>query len=221
MAKYVVPEKLNKEKIKTTSLEKLQIKIRQWKPGNCNCMQRLCSLAILIVDCWLLIIDWIYISASLAFRFFLLFGVYMVDLIQIKFDKASCHFTKQKKIIIFWGALCINKNYTLKKNCVKELSILKPHHMTKRPPPNFLSVFRRSILQLLAHFWPQFAFHTPWKHQKVVGFLVFRGYKNRNTGKQWINLNREILLAVKTFHGTGLFLYPLKKPKVFLCFQGA
>ena len=27
----------------------------------------------------------------------------------------------------------------------------------------------------LTDFWPMFAFYTPWKHQKICGFLVFSG----------------------------------------------
>ena len=29
--------------------------------------------------------------------------------------------------------------------------------------------------EILTYFWPMFPFYTPWKHQKILSFLVFSG----------------------------------------------
>ena len=43
-------------------------------------------------------------------------------------------------------------------------------------------------ISLLTHFQPMFHFYTPWKHQKISGFLMLSGgVVYRNIGWKWVN----------------------------------
>ena len=39
---------------------------------------------------------------------------------------------------------------------------------------------------LLTHFKPMIPFYTPWKRQKIKGFLTFSGVKKGNIGMKWV-----------------------------------
>ena len=62
----------------------------------------------------------------------------------------------------------------------------------------FTTIFRKIVRALcdsccvtvccVTHFWPLFLFYTPWKPQKIFGFLVFSGgYKMRTLVKKESN----------------------------------
>ena len=50
--------------------------------------------------------------------------------------------------------------------------------------------FNINLMQkfLLTHFSPVSHFYTPWKRQKIKGFLTFSGGKKCDTGLKWGNL---------------------------------
>ena len=51
-----------------------------------------------------------------------------------------------------------------------------------------LSFQTEFFLRELSQYCPTSHFHTPWKHQKIVGFLTFSGGIEMDIESKWANL---------------------------------
>ena len=43
-------------------------------------------------------------------------------------------------------------------------------------------------ITMIIHFSPVFHFYTPWKRQKIKGFLIFSGGIEMEIGLKWVNV---------------------------------
>ena len=77
----------------------------------------------------------------------------------IKLWASACKFTKSNTLLWFFFTFFeLNKWYQITQSV------------------SFWNNGKIGVLWVdLNYFWPMFPFHTPWKHQKTKGFLVFSG----------------------------------------------